>query len=54
MRENDVLKPLSMMGSQHDKTSIVACVHSKDSDQPEHPSSLIGVFTCRYGGGLDP
>ena len=31
----------------HDKTNKMTCVLSKDSDQPEHPPSLIRVFTVR-------
>ena len=31
----------------HDKTYKMACVPSKDSDQPGHPPSLIRVFTVR-------
>ena len=27
-----------------DKTNIIACVPSEDSDQPGHPPSLIRVF----------
>ena len=30
-----------------DKTNIVACVPSEDSDQPRHPPSLIRVFAVR-------
>ena len=29
---------------QHDKTNKMTCVPSKNSDQPEHPPSLIRVF----------
>ena len=32
---------------QHDKTNNVACVPSKDSDQPGHLPSLIRVFAVR-------
>ena len=32
---------------RHDKTNKLACVPSKDSDQPGHPPSLIRVFTVR-------
>ena len=32
---------------QHDKTNKVACVPSKDSDQPGHPPSLIRVIVVR-------
>ena len=31
----------------HDKTNKLACAPSKDSDQPGHPPSLIGVLTVR-------
>ena len=30
----------------HDKTNKMVCVPSEDSDQPEHPPSLIKVFVC--------
>ena len=29
----------------HDKTNILACAPSEDSDQPGHPPSLLRVFT---------
>ena len=32
---------------EHDKTNKMNCAPSDDSDQPGHPSSLIGVFTVR-------
>ena len=32
---------------QHNK---MTCVHSKDSDQPGHPPSLIKVFSMRSEG----
>ena len=31
----------------HDKTNKMASAHSKDSDQPGHPPSLIRVFAVR-------
>ena len=31
----------------HDKIYKMACAHSKDSDQPGHPPTLIRVFTVR-------
>ena len=31
----------------HDKTNIMACAPSEDSDQPGHPPSLIRVFAVR-------
>ena len=31
----------------HDKTYKMACVPSKDSDQPGHPPSLIRIFAVR-------
>ena len=31
----------------HDKTSELHFAYSEDSDQPEHPSTLIRVFTVR-------
>ena len=31
----------------HDKTNKMACAPREDSDQPGHPSSLIGVFAVR-------
>ena len=31
----------------HDKTNILACAPSEDSDQPGHPPSLIRVFTVQ-------
>ena len=32
----------------------LACVPSKDSDQPGHPPSLIRVFAVRFMGSLGP
>ena len=34
----------------HDKTDIMACVPSKDSDQPEHLPSLIRAFAVHSMG----
>ena len=31
----------------HDKTNNMVCASSEDSDQPEHPPSLIRVFAAR-------
>ena len=31
----------------NDKTNKMACAPSEDSDQPEHPPSLIRVFAVR-------
>ena len=31
----------------HDKTNIMACASSEDSNQPGHPPSLISVFAVR-------
>ena len=36
----------------HDKTNKMACEPSKDSDQPEHPPSLIRVFAVRMKKAL--
>ena len=33
--------------SQHDKSNIMICAPSEDSDQPGHPPSLIRVFAVR-------
>ena len=33
------------------KTNKMACAPSEDSDQPEHPPSLIRVFTVRMKKG---
>ena len=32
---------------QYDKTNKMICTPSEDSDQHEHPSSLISVFAVR-------
>ena len=32
--------------NEHDKTNIMTCAPSEDSDQPVHPPSLIRVFAC--------
>ena len=32
---------------QREKTNEMICMPTKDSDQPGHPLSLIGVFTVR-------
>ena len=34
----------------HDKTNKIACVPSKDSDQPWHLPSLVRVFAVRSVG----
>ena len=34
----------------HDKTNIMTCAPSEDSDQPVHPPSLIRVFAVRSIG----
>ena len=38
--------------SPHDKTNKIACAPSEDSDQPEHPPSLIRVVTIRMKKAL--
>ena len=38
----------------HDKTNKMTFVPSEDSDQPEHPHSLIKVFAVRSMGSLGP
>ena len=38
---------VGLFESPHDKTNKMACVPSKDSDQPGHPPSLIRVFAVR-------
>ena len=40
----------SLFEPPHDKTNKISCVPSEDSDQPEHPPSLIRVFTVRFMG----
>ena len=37
----------------HDKTNKMACVPSKDSYQPRHPPSLIGVFAVHMKKAWD-
>ena len=32
----------------HNKTKKMTCAPSEDSDQPEHPPSLIRVFAVRF------
>ena len=39
-----------LLEPQHDKTSRMTCSPSEDSDQPEHPPSLIRVFTVHSMG----
>ena len=36
--------------SSHDKTNIMTCAPSEDSDQAVHPPSLIRVFAVRSVG----
>ena len=38
---------LILIEPSHDKTNKMACAPSGDSDQPEHPPSLIRVFDVR-------
>ena len=38
----------------HDKINKMISVPSDDSDQPEHPPSLIRVFAVRSMGSLGP
>ena len=40
--------------SSHDKTNKMTFVPSEDSDQPEHPPSLISVFAVRSMGSFGP
>ena len=37
----------------HDKTSDLDFASSEDSDQPEHPSTLIRVFTVRTNNAMN-
>ena len=37
-----------------DKINILTCAPSEDSDQPGHPTSLIGVFACAQWVAKDP
>ena len=38
---------------RRNKTKKVACARIKDSDQPDHQSSLIKVFAVRLKGSLE-
>ena len=40
-------QPNSINEPPHDKTNKIACLPSKDSDQPGHSSSLIRDFAVR-------
>ena len=35
---------------QHDKTKVLTCAPSEESDQPWHPPSLISIFAVRLIG----
>ena len=42
-----ILSPNITNEPPHDKTNIMTCAPSEDSDQPVHPPSLIRVFAVR-------
>ena len=51
-RSIEVHLALSWNEPPHDKTNKMACAPSADSDQPEHPPSLIRVFAVRMKKAL--
>ena len=49
-----ILSPNITNEPPHDKTNIMTCAPSEDSDQLVHPPSLIRVFAVRSVGANDP
>ena len=47
LKHNILTLKIRFIESLHDKTSDLDFACSKDSDQPEHPPTLIRVFTVR-------
>ena len=45
-----ILSPHITNEPPHDKTNIMTCAPSEDSDQPVHTPSLIRVFAVRSVG----
>ena len=49
-----ILSPNITNEPPHDKTNIMTCAPSEDSDLPVHPPSLIRVFVCAQWVANDP
>ena len=49
-----ILSPIITNKPPHDKTNIMTCAPSEDSDQPVHPPNLIRVFAAPQWVAYDP
>ena len=49
-----ILSPNITNEPPHDKTNIITCAPSEDSDQPVHPPSLIKSLLCAQWVATDP